>query len=92
MRKKSDIYFKLVLIFLDALALVGAFTVAYMLRITFDPRPIYIQIGAIPFITSIFTILPLWTILFYFFGLYRREVYSHPFRESGRLMLASVSV
>lgn len=90
MRKKSDIYFKLVLIFLDAFALVGAFTIAYILRITLDPRPFYIHIGAVPFITSVLTMLPLWIALFYFFRLYDREVYSHPFRESGRLLLASI--
>lgn len=90
MRKKSDIYFKLVLIFLDALALVGAFTAAYILRIFFDPRPFYIHLGAIPFITSVITMLPLWIALFYFFRLYDREVYSHPFRESGRILLASI--
>ena len=90
MRKKSDIYIKLALILLDALALAGAFTVAYLLRITLDPRPIYINVGGIEFITSIFTILPLWVVLFYFFGLYEREVYSHPFRESGRILLAAI--
>ena len=90
MRKKSDIYVKFVLMILDALALVGAFTVAYVLRITLDPRPIYINVGGVEFITSIFTILPLWVVLFYFFGMYEREVYSHPFRESGRILLASI--
>ena len=90
MRKKSDIYFKLVLIFLDVLALLGAFTIAYILRITLDPRPFYIHIGAMPFITSVLTMLPFWVALFYFFRLYDREVYSHPFRESMRLLLASV--
>jgi exopolysaccharide biosynthesis polyprenyl glycosylphosphotransferase len=90
MHKKSDLYFKLILIFLDVLALVGAFTVAYILRITLDPRPFYIRIGALEFISSIFMLLPIWIILFYFFRLYDRDIYSHPFRESGRLLLASI--
>ena len=90
MRKQTDIYFKLILIVLDVLALVASFTAAYILRITLDPRPFYIHIGAIEFITSVLTMLPLWIILFYFFGLYKRDIYSHPYRESGRLLLASI--
>lgn len=90
MRKKSDIYVKMSLMVLDAVALVGAFGIAYLFRVTMDDRPIYINVGGIDFITSILTILPLWIILFYFFRMYEREVYSHPFRESGRLLLAAV--
>ena len=90
MHKNYELIFRISLIVIDCLALVAAFTVAYILRITLDPRPIYINVGAIEFITSIFTLLPLWIILFYFFGLYKREVYSHPFRESGRILLAAV--
>ena len=90
MRKQTDIYLKLILIALDILALVASFTAAYILRITLDPRPFYIHIGAIEFITSVLTMLPLWIILFYFFGLYKRDIYSHPYRESGRLLLASI--
>ena len=90
MHKNYELIFRISLIVIDCFALVAAFTVAYILRITLDPRPIYINVGAIEFITSIFTLLPLWIILFYFFGLYKREVYSHPFRESGRILLAAV--
>lgn len=90
MRKNPDLYFRILLVALDTLALIGAFTAAYILRISLDHRPFHIEIGAIEFITSVFMILPLWIILFYFFGLYDREVYSHPLREFGRLMLAAV--
>lgn len=90
MRKKSDIYIQLILVALDILALVGAFAVAYLLRINFDPRPIYINAGGVEFITSILTIIPLWVVLFYFFGMYKREVYTHPLRESGRLLLVAI--
>ncbi len=90
MRKNSDLWYKFFLIALDALALIGAFTAAYILRISLDPRPFSTSIGAIEFITSILMILPLWLILFYFFGLYNRENYTHPVREIGRLALAAI--
>ena len=73
MRKKSDFYFKIALVVLDILALVSAFTIAYVLRISLDPRPFHISINALDFITSIIMTLPLWIIMFYFFGLYDRE-------------------
>ena len=49
MRKKSDFYFKIVLVVLDILALLSAFTIAYILRISLDPRPFHISINAIRF-------------------------------------------
>ncbi len=90
MRKSHDIVYRFILIVLDSLALISAFTVAYILRITLDPRPFYIQIGAIEFITSVLVTLPLWIALLYSFRLYHRKVYTHPLRESGRLLLVSV--
>ena len=91
MRKKSDFYFKIVLVVLDILALLSAFTIAYILRISLDPRPFHISINAIDFITSIFMTLPLWIAMFYFFGLYDREIYTHPLRNFGRILLASIT-
>lgn len=90
MVKNHDTIFRLSLIILDCLALIGAFTAAYILRITLDPRPFYIEIRALEFITSIIATLPLWLVLFYFFGLYNPKVYTHPVREFGRLGLAAV--
>ena len=90
MKKNSDLYYKIALVIIDILALLIAFTSAYILRVTLDPRPLYIHIRAIDFITSIATLLPLWVALFYFFRLYDREIYTRPLKESGRLLLASV--
>lgn len=90
MRKNSDTYFRLLLVILDALALVSAFSAAYILRISLDSRPFHIPIGAIEFITSVGMMLPLWIVLFYSFGLYDRERYAHPLREIWRLALAAI--
>ena len=90
MRKNSDLRYKSFLIALDSLALIGAFAAAYILRISLDPRPFHTSIGAIEFITSVGMVLPLWIMLFYFFGLYDRENYTHPVREIGRLGFAAI--
>lgn len=90
MRKNFDTTFKIILVLLDILALAGSFTAAYVLRISLDPRPFHVSIGAIEFILSVFMIMPIWIVLFYFFGLYNRENYSHPAREFGRIILAAI--
>lgn len=90
MRKKSGIIFRSLLVALDCFALLAAFSAAYILRISLDPRPFTFQIGALEFITTIAMLLPLWIITLYFCGLYKREVYTHPLRESGRLLLVAI--
>lgn len=90
MRKNSDLYYKLALLLLDIFALIASFTIAYILRVTLDPRPFYIRIEAIEFITSVAALLPIWVILFYVIGLYSRDIYIHPVKESWRLLFASV--
>lgn len=90
MRKNSDLYYKLALLLLDIFALIASFTIAYILRVTLDPRPFYIRIEAIEFITSVATLLPIWVILFYVIGLYSRDIYIHPIKESWRLLFVSV--
>lgn len=88
--KNHDNIFRLSLLVLDCFALIAAFTVAYVLRISLDPRPFHLEIRALEFLTTIITLLPLWVILFYFFGLYKHGVYTHPIRESGRVALAAI--
>lgn len=83
-------YNRIFLIALDCFALIAAFTASYILRITLDSRPLFIQVDALEFITSIVAMLPLWIILFYFFGLYRSSVYTHPVREFGKLGIAAI--
>ena len=90
MTKNHDTIFRVFLVILDCFALLAAFTVAYILRITLDSRPLYIEPRAFEFITSVVTMLPLWIILFYFFGLYSSSIYNHPVREFGRLGLAAI--
>lgn len=91
MSKRSINYFRLSLVGLDSIALLGSFTAAYILRISLDPRPFHTPISAVEFISSIAALLPCWLILFYFLGLYDRNVYTHPIRNFGRLLLAAAS-
>ncbi|OYW86291.1 hypothetical protein B7Z17_00720 [Candidatus Saccharibacteria bacterium 32-49-10] len=90
MKKNHSTIFRVLLVILDCFALLAAFTVAYILRVTLDPRPFSIQIGALEFIATIFTLLPIWIVVFYLFRLYDRPVYTHPIREFGRLLLAAI--
>ena len=89
MRNNSFIIYRLLLVFGDFLALVGAFSAAYILRVKFDPRPLIEQIPAETYIYGILVVLPLWIIVHSAIGLYSRHVFEYRFSELGRLVLGS---
>lgn len=89
MKQNSSIFYALLLIVGDFLALVGAFTVAYILRVKYDTRPLIEQIPSEAYLYGFLTVLPLWILVHAVIGLYNRDVYENRFREIGRLMLGS---
>lgn len=89
MKQNASIFYSLLLVIGDFLALVAAFVTAYILRVKFDTRPLIEQIPAEAYLYGFLTILPLWILVQAFIGLYRRDVYENRFREFGRLALGS---
>lgn len=73
----------------DYLALVAAFSVAYVIRVKYDPRHLIEQIPASTYIYTFLIILPMWILVLGAIGLYTRPVYENRFREFGRLILGS---
>ncbi len=73
----------------DFLALTGAFVVAYVLRVKFDPRPLVEQIPALTYFYASVTVLPLWIAVHGFIGLYNQRVYEKRFAELGRILVGS---
>lgn len=82
--------FRIILILGDFLALTAAFSVAYILRVKFDTRPLIAQIPAETYIYAILIVLPLWIIIHSTIGLYTRSVYENRFAELGKLIVGSV--
>ncbi len=89
MKQNSGLFYSLLLVIGDFCALVAAFTVAYILRVKYDTRPLIEQIPAETYLYGFLAVLPLWILLHAFVGLYSRDVYDNRFREFGRLIIGS---
>lgn len=89
MRNQSRLIYSLLLLLGDFAAVVGAFVIAYILRVKIDPRPLIIQIESFEYFRLFVSILPFWLLIFFSLGLYRQEVYRSRFQEAWRLLLGS---
>ncbi len=89
MKNNSSLVYALFLIVGDFLALVGAFTSAYVLRVKLDPRPLLAQIPATTFLYAFLAIIPIWILINALLGLYNQYVYEKRFAEVGRLIVSS---
>ncbi len=89
MKNNASLVYSLLLVVGDFLALVAAFSVAYVWRVKFDPRPLIEQIPAMTYFYASLTVLPLWVMVHAFIGLYSQSVYEKRFAEFGRLLIGS---
>ena len=74
----------------DFLTLLAAFTLAYILRVQIDNRPLVAEVFAVDFFITSLSIIPLWLFVFGTLGLYRSSVYNRRLTEFGRLLVGSV--
>ncbi|MDZ7744531.1 MAG: sugar transferase [Candidatus Saccharibacteria bacterium] len=89
MKNNASLAYSFLLIIADAVAITGAFSAAYILRVRWDPRPLIEQIPAFSFLYAFLAILPLWLLVHAFIGLYNQNVYEKRFTEIGRLLIGS---
>ncbi len=89
MKNNASLAYAFLLIIGDFGALLAAFSVAYVLRVKFDPRPLIEQIPALTYFVAVATVLPLWILVHAFIGLYDQDVYERRFSEFGRLLVGS---
>lgn len=89
MKNNASLVYAIFLILGDFFALTAAFTVAYILRVKVDDRPLIQQISAETYLYAFLTVLPLWIAVHAFIGLYHRNVYTNRFREFARLIVGS---
>lgn len=82
-------FYAFFLIVADFVTLLAAFTIAYTLRVKFDPRPLVAQVPAIEFIEVILWIVPVWLIVHAMLGLYSRDVFEKRLSELARLAVGS---
>jgi len=89
MKNNASLAYSFLLVIGDFLALLGAFSAAYILRVKLDPRPLIEQIPAQAYFLTFATVLPLWILVHAFIGLYEQRVYERRFTEIGRLFIGS---
>ncbi len=82
--------YSIALIFGDILTLLAAFTLAYIVRVQFDPRPLVAQIHGIDFIYSSLVLIPFWILAFATLGLYSSKIYARRLAEIGRLFIGCI--
>lgn len=89
MPTKTARSYSLSLVLADFLILVGAFSIAYIIRTQFDARPLRADVFAEDYLLLALIIAPAWQIIFGFLGLYNASVYSKRLTEIGRLFIGS---
>src|SRR6266550_742995 len=82
--------YSIALILGDFLTLLVAFSLAYIVRVQFDNRPLVADIRGVDFLRTSLVLIPLWLVAFAALGLYSSKVYSKRLAEMGRLFIGSV--
>lgn len=90
MPSKNTKFFSLILIIADFFVLLAAFSVAYVIRVQLDNRPLVNQVFALDYLSIALTILPFWIIVFASLGLYASSTYNRRLMEWGRILISCV--
>ncbi|HSX23889.1 MAG TPA: sugar transferase [Candidatus Saccharimonadales bacterium] len=90
MKNNATLAYSFLLIIGDFLAVLAAFSLAYILRVKFDTRPLIQQIPAFTYFFALAAVLPLWILVHAFIGLYNQDIYERRFAELGRLFVGSI--
>lgn len=86
---KSVRVYTLALILSDVFAILAAFTIAYILRVQIDSRPLVTEIGALEFVKIFFLLTPFWLLTFLGLELYSPRIYNKRMKEIGKLFIGS---
>jgi exopolysaccharide biosynthesis polyprenyl glycosylphosphotransferase len=90
MKNNFSVIYALGLVFADFLALIAAFGLAYVFRVSLDARPLINKIGAYQYLKIWFALTPIWILIFASLGLYRKSLYEYRIKEFAGLLLGSV--
>ena len=86
---KNTKFYSLVLIIIDTFVLLGAFTIAYIARVQYDPRPLLTNIHAYDYLRAFLIIIPFWIIIFALLGLYQSSTYNRRLAEWAKVAVGS---
>ncbi len=89
MPTRSAKIFSIALLLSDFFVLLAAFTLAYILRVQIDKRPLVNEVYALDFLQTFLSIAPIWLLVFVALGLYTSTVYSRRLAEIGKLFIGT---
>ena len=89
MKGRSSLLFTISLMIGDALAVVGAYSIAFIIRVKVIDTPIHTAVPAATFLESLLTLLPFVIIIFSVVGLYRTKQNDSILATSGKLLLGA---
>ena len=90
MKSNASFLYALALIIGDFIALLLAFAIAYILRVSLDDRALINQISSSEYLKTWALLTPVWLVIFGFLGLYRRAVYDYRWKEMVHLAIGSI--
>ncbi len=89
MKNNASLIYNVCLIIGDALAIIVAFSIAYILRVTFNHQPLSADVHAHTYLAILVSLLPFWILIFGLLGLYNLRIYEKRFAEFGRLLVGT---
>ncbi|HEY2003844.1 MAG TPA: sugar transferase [Candidatus Saccharimonadia bacterium] len=88
MRKRSELFFSVILVPVDFFALLSAFAAAYLWRARLDTKPLAHQISGYAFLHIMVVLLPAWILIFALSGLYSQSSLRGRLDEIGKVFVA----
>jgi len=89
MKSKNSFIYTVALIIGDTLAIVGAYSISFIIRVKFITTPIKYPVAADTYLQSLLLLTPFVIILFSFMGLYSSRRSNTPGSTAGRLILGA---
>lgn len=86
---KNTAFYSLILVVADFLVLLFAFSIAYILRVQHDPRPLLTKVYADEYFFSLLAIIPFWIVVFAALGLYQSTTYNRRLTEWSKIAIGS---
>lgn len=90
MKNNASLLYNVCLVIGDFLALIAAFVVAYILRVTLSHDPLSAPVSAHTYFFTLVGLLPFWLLIFALLGLYNFRIHEKRFSEFGRLLIGTV--
>ncbi len=89
MPTRNNKFYSLILILIDTFVLLAAFTLAYILRVQLDPRPLLSDVNPYEYLYVFLLIIPFWILIFAVLGLYKPSTYNRRLIEWAKIAVGS---